>query len=199
MNDTIRNAMIDLAAMTDDGRERYMTPWSSGQYSYATDNKMAIRADGRDEFHQRPENDKSAATLDAIVSSATGQTWYAVPANLPAAPGPCPKCHGVPAVKCEACDGEGEVEWEFEYNGRTYDMDADCPVCGGEGAEECSRCGGKGTGDDPAVEVGPALIRADYLRLLARLPGCRLAPVDGWGPVVFEFDGGTGAVMPMRR
>ena len=197
--EAIREAMIALAAMTDDGCERLKTPWSSGQYSYATDNKMAIRADGRDEFHQRPENDESAATLDAIVSSATGQTWYDVPANLPPEPGPCPKCHGIPAVKCEACDGEGEVEWEFEHNGRTYDMYAACPVCDGEQTVECTECVGTGKGVEPVVEVGPALIMPCYLRLMARLPGCRLAPVDGWSPVVFTFDGGAGAVMPVRR
>ena len=197
MNDAIRDAMIELAAKSD--VERLGAPWSRGEWSYATDGKMAIRGPRLDEFGERPENDETAATLDDLVSRPAGPTWYDVPANLPAAPGPCPKCHGVPSVKCEACDGDGAVEWEFEYDGRTYDMDGDCPVCDGEGAEECKRCGGAGVLPEPGVEVGPALIRADYLRRLARLPGCRLAPVDGRSPVVFTFDGGTGAVMPMRR
>ena len=52
---------------------------------------------------------------------------------------------------------------------------------------------------EPGVDVGPAIFKPAYLRLMARLPGCRMAPADGWSPVVFEFDGGRGAVMPMRR
>ena len=197
MNEAIRDVMIALAAKSD--LERYSAPWSRGEWSYATDGKMAIRAPRLDEFGEREETDGTSAYIDTLAAAAAGPTWYDVPANLPAAPGPCPKCHGVPVVTCEACDGAGTVEWEFSHRGRTYDLIDDCPICDGEGRIECTECGGAGKGVEPAVEVGPALIRADYLRLLASLPGCRLAPADGWAPVVFEFDGGRGAVMPVRR
>lgn len=198
MNEAIRDVMLALAAKGD--VERYATPWSRGEWSYATDCKMVIRIPRLNEFPDRAANDGASVTGDELALAPAGPMWYAVPANLPAAPGPCPKCHGVPEVKCEACDGDGEVEWEFEYDGRTYDSVEDCPVCDGAGTIECTECGGTGKGDEPAVEVGPALIHPRYLRLMARLPGCRLAPVDDWGPVVFEFDGGgRGAVMPVRR
>lgn len=200
MNDAIRDVMIALAAMTDDGCERYKTPWGRGEWSYATDCKMVIRVPRLDEFGERGENDGDTNRFDDLLAAVTATTWYCVPDYLPAAPGPCPRCHGVPAVKCEACDGDGHVAWEFRHGGRTYDAVEDCPVCDGAGTVECTECVGTGKGVEPVVEVGPALIHADYLRLLARLPGCRLAPVDGWGPVVFEFDGGgRGAVMPVRR
>ena len=199
MNDAIRDVMIDLAAMTDDGIERLKTPWSTRYWSYATNGKMAIRFPRLNEFGERRDNDHITDVIDSLLSAAVGPTWYDIPA-VPPAPGPCPKCHGVPAVKCEACDGDGAVEWEFEHDGRTYDMEAACPVCDGESTVECNRCGGSGVLPEPGVEVGPALIRADFLRLMARLPGCQIAPVDGLVPVVFEFDGaGRGAVMPMRR
>ena len=198
MNDAIRDVMIDLAAMRDYGIERLKTPWSSRYWSYATDGKMAIRAPRLDAFGERGDNDDITNGIDPLVSAAAGPTWYDIPA-VPPAPGPCPKCHGVPAVKCEACDGDGAVEWEFEYDGRTYDMEAACPVCEGEGTEECSRCDGSGVLPEPPVDVGPALIMPCYLRLMARLPGCQIAPVDGWSPVLFRFIGGSGSVMPMRR
>jgi hypothetical protein len=35
-------------------------------------------------------------------------------------------------VKCKACDGHGEVEWEYE----SYTKDDDCPVCDGSGIED---------------------------------------------------------------
>lgn len=39
-------------------------------------------------------------------------------------------------VKCDACDGEGEVEYEFEYKMRTYQTEATCPLCDGEGGTQ---------------------------------------------------------------
>lgn len=196
--EAIREAMIALAAMSDDGLERLQTPWSSGEWSYATDFKMVIRIPRLDEFRERPSNICTAGNIDTVVTGLTGPTWYDVP-DIPPGPETCPKCHGARAVKCEACDGDGSVEWEFCHGGRTYDMVADCPVCGGDGVEKCRRCNGSGVLPEPGVAVGPALIDPRYLRLMALLPGCRLAPVDGWSPVVFEFDGGGGAVMPVRR
>lgn len=196
--DRIAEAMKALAAMSDDMPEIVKTPWSAGVWSYATDNRAAIRAERLEEFGERPSNVETAASLDAILDGAAGPTWYDIPA-MPPAPGTCPKCHGATRVKCEACEGDGRVEWEFEYGGRTYDMDADCPVCDGDGRVKCSRCAGSGVMPDPGVEVGPALIDPRYLRLMARLPGCRLAPVDGRSVIVFRFVGGAGAVMPMWR
>lgn len=37
--------------------------------------------------------------------------------------------------ECDACDGTGKVEFEFEYNGDTYYHSADCPLCGGTGEQ----------------------------------------------------------------
>ena len=196
--DRIAEAMKALAAMGDSERGRLRTPWSAGVWSYATDCRMALRAFRMTEFGERAENDGTAAALDAIIDGPTGPTWHDIPAPPPA-PGTCPKCHGVSRVKCEACDGCGRVEWEFSYGGRAYDMDADCPVCEGEGSEECPRCGGQAVLPEPGIEVGRVLINPAYLRIMATLPGCQIAPVDGWNAAVFRFTGGSGAVMPIRR
>lgn len=196
--EAIREAMIALAAMSDEGREHFRTPWSAGVWSYATDGRMALRAFRMTEFGERPENDENAAAFDALMTAPTGPTWHDIPA-LPAAPGPCPKCHGARRVKCEACDGDGHVEWEFYHGGRTYDMEADCPVCGGETTEGCSRCAGYGVMPESPVEIGTAIFNPAYLRIMATLPGCQIAPVDRWTVAVFRFTGGSGAIMPMRR
>lgn len=38
--------------------------------------------------------------------------------------------------ECDACDGTGKVEFEFEYNRDTYYHSADCPLCGGTGQQD---------------------------------------------------------------
>lgn len=38
--------------------------------------------------------------------------------------------------KCNACNGDGVVDFEFTYNGKTYEIEEDCPVCDGEGEIE---------------------------------------------------------------
>lgn len=35
--------------------------------------------------------------------------------------------------KCSECDGEGQVEFEYYGNKRTYTIEEDCPECGGAG------------------------------------------------------------------
>ena len=35
--------------------------------------------------------------------------------------------------ECDACDGDGEVEWEFDHKHRSYNMEYECPVCKGSG------------------------------------------------------------------
>lgn len=35
--------------------------------------------------------------------------------------------------ECGCCDGYGEVEYEFSFNGKNYDKMINCPVCSGEG------------------------------------------------------------------
>ncbi len=39
-----------------------------------------------------------------------------------------------PAIKCEDCDGDGEVEWSYEdKNGYTHEEYHTCPICNGSG------------------------------------------------------------------
>lgn len=48
----------------------------------------------------------------------------------------------VPLIKdseeCEACGGEGEVSYEFEFGMRIYTKEGDCPICEGLGRIEKS-------------------------------------------------------------
>jgi hypothetical protein len=35
--------------------------------------------------------------------------------------------------RCGACNGDGEVEFEFDYKHETYNIEHECPVCEGQG------------------------------------------------------------------
>ena len=45
---------------------------------------------------------------------------------------PMVDCFDESEVKCDACDGEGEVSYEFRHRGRFYSAEQECPVCDGQ-------------------------------------------------------------------
>jgi ssDNA-binding Zn-finger/Zn-ribbon topoisomerase 1 len=36
-------------------------------------------------------------------------------------------------IECDACDGDGEVDFEFSYNGKDWEISETCPICEGIG------------------------------------------------------------------
>lgn len=74
------------------------------------------------------------------------------------------------AVKCEECDGSGEVYWEYtDSHGHTHEHISDCPICDGTGEsehEKTKKTGKKVVADDAIIEVGSAYIFAKYIQTL---------------------------------
>lgn len=74
------------------------------------------------------------------------------------------------AVKCEDCDGSGEVYWEYEDNHlHTHERLMDCPICDGTGEmehEKTKKTGKKVVADDAVIMVGDSYIFAKYLQTL---------------------------------
>lgn len=74
------------------------------------------------------------------------------------------------AVKCEECDGSGEVYWEYKDNHlHTHERIFDCPICDGPGEmehEKTKKTGKKVIANDAVIEVGNAYIFAKYLQTL---------------------------------
>ena len=59
--------------------------------------------------------------------------------------------------ECEACDGIGTVDYLFEYNGKTYEINDDCPICGGSGTIENKEKipnGKKEYSDEQTIKIG---------------------------------------------
>ena len=73
-------------------------------------------------------------------------------------------------VKCEECDGSGEVYWEYTDNHlHTHERLMDCPICDGTGEmehEKTKKTGKKIIADDAVIMVGNAYIFAKYLQTL---------------------------------
>ena len=74
------------------------------------------------------------------------------------------------AVKCEECDGSGEVYWEYKDDHlHTHERIFDCPICDGSGEmehEKTKKTGKKVIANDAVIEVGNAYIFAKYLQTL---------------------------------
>jgi len=43
-------------------------------------------------------------------------------------------CYDEIKANCDACNGSGEVEFEFNHSSKDYYVEAECPVCEGDGA-----------------------------------------------------------------
>lgn len=171
--------MIDLQQFC--GKDPYRpylhTPFSEGNFTYATNGHVLVRVpkvDGIGQMKDRPE--KFAAEK---VLKGRDDLSFVVPSII---------------TKCP----------------RRTEKDGDCMSCGGSGTEHdcpdcectCESCDGSGREthfSKVSTEWAGAIIDAQYMAMMLDLPGIRISsttkPED---PIHFEFDGGIGAVMPMR-
>ena len=116
----------------------------------------------------------------------------------------CGRCGGTGTLyqdACDECDGDGE----FDHGRNTYE----CKECDGSGftdshsndktsAKPCSKCQGRGE-EWKYHKVGDAGFSLPYLRMLKDLPNCLLQKSGPESMAKFTFDGGWGALMPMRE
>lgn len=79
--------------------------------------------------------------------------------------------------ECDACDGSGEVEFEFSHNGNDYEITHECPVCDGEGEmyNDTKKLNGKKTfPEGSAIKLGESLMcprRMETLKIISELIG----------------------------
>jgi len=70
---------------------------------------------------------------------------------------------------CEACDGSGQVDYEFDYEGRTYYHEDDCPLCDGDGLREKKTqipTGKKTISKEGLVKIGESYFRMEMINIL---------------------------------
>ena len=177
-----------------------------GEYIYATNGHIAIRIpdDKSLEASDGEETAKYARHIDNFITKGRQLHFAPFAPDLPSAE-PCLVCSGVGMVcVCSECDGDGE----FDYGTHLYE----CKECDGSGAVQgvhpdthCWNCDGLGEAPAVSLDYLNGVMAVRYARLIASLPGVEFA----WSPELndeelprmghFRFEGGEGALMPMRR
>lgn len=183
----------------EDIRELTLHPWKVGGFVVATNGHIAIRvAAFGDLLLVDAEMKKNPIPKCIDDAKAPGLELFSIPA-LPE-PHTCEKCNGSGiAHVCEDCDGEGVL---IKKSGN----EIDCPACKcsgqvpeGNGDEiECWFCDGRGEEPYQAIQIGDGHFDRRYLAMIAALPNARIAPNGPKDVAYFTFDGGDGALMPMR-
>lgn len=163
--------MIDLQPFcgTDDSHPYLMKPFSREGFTWATDSHILLRVVLRNGV---PDHDQKLNLAKQFARLDTA-TFFRPRFNLPPAP--------VATGQCEVCDGVG---------------------CTAEG-DACLVC--KGWGDlNPekwtSTSVGPKVYCLHYIRQILSLPDVELAHMQAeplMKPLLFRFNGGIGALMPM--
>jgi len=166
--------------------------FDGSHYVFASDGCIAIRvhkADGYIGDVIPAHNMKPVASGD-IFTMGNDSFHQPITVAAPARDADC-DCSWHGADECPDCEGNGE----FEHGNHDYV----CMECNGTGkVGMCTKCGGtrKYFG---YVDINGARFNGLYIALIAELPYATLSVnvADG-KPSLFSFDGGVGAVMPVR-
>lgn len=152
-------------------------PFTVGDFTYATNGHILVRVAKVD--GAGPLKRDKPLNVEAVLKWhwQTEIDFYPCNLQIPKSddPGICPEC-----------DGRGKEH--------------DCPEC----ECECVRCDGTGKGHKKiSAKVAGVDFDVFYLRQIASLPGLEISstaiPGDNTVPMMFRFNGGVGALMPLRK
>lgn len=161
---------------TDSVRFYLHNPFTLGDFTYATNGHIIVRVPKVDGV---PLAESAPNPSNIFKDFPASDRFTALPPlNLPKAEGP-------ETVDCSECDGRGK---EHECP----DCDCECEACDGSGKEVREK--------RVSTELAGVILQLRYVRQIAALPHVEIAPhlaING-KPVFFRFEGGDGALMPMR-
>lgn len=150
------------------GNENFRSPYSIGDYTYATNGNIFIKVPRMAEFSENPQ-----APDPEKVDYGEVKAWYLVKIETPQ------------TVRCPECLGAGIVYFETDYN----EYEINCKSCDGTGRMMPKK----------SMNFHGVLFDQKYLFLLSKLPNCEIGITGPSEISPFRFDGGTGAIMPMRH
>ena len=173
------------------------TPYIQDGYVVASNGHICIRTTGEFPSAVTREDVKPpniTGLIDKTLAALDGVDAIAIPGLPPFVP--CSSCNGSGReFVCVVCAGEGE----FDGDG--------CEECGGAGSvakntginRDCWFCGGSGEDRGNPVMCGDGWFARRYLAMIAALPRATIKTNGESGCAYFSFDGGDGAVMPIRK
>ena len=210
---------LKLFCCTDSEKESLSEPYSSGDFTFATNGHVQIRVPRLQEVPESEIAPKITITENDPVGKhylKEPVEWVAVPA-VTVEPTLCTSCGGTgKAVVCPECDGNGWIGTETPWH--RYD-DQECKSCKGTGQVSVRRYALMGSWKaqmpDPVVQscdscnhgvvwplfgevINGVRINVRFLDMIGKLPGAQLGLFGELDIVRFRFDGGDGLVMPMR-
>lgn len=106
-------------------------PFRQGRHTYAT-NKIAL-IQIVSTLHEEEYDTLESPRADLVMGKPNNRNKVFTLDGLTTLLNLVPK---VLFEECDACDGTGKVNFEFEYNGDTYYHSDDCPVCHGTGEQD---------------------------------------------------------------
>lgn len=165
------NQILDLSVFCQSAiNEHIKMPWSRGDYTYSTDGKILVRVPRRNDISENPDA-PDAEMLFREAKSATKDWHNIVDIDIPP----------VQIVKCAFSDALDKKTGE-------------CP----EGCED--ECDGIGMVEKfELVKIGQAYFQNRLLYKLQSLSNCKLGITGKLTTAVFNFDGGTGLLMPCQE
>jgi len=211
---------LKLFCCSESEKENLSQPYSSGEFTFATNGHMQIRVPRMQEVPER----ENAPRIEITQKDPVGMHYLKEPSEWVAVPAVavvsefCKHCGGTgKAIKCPECGGQGWVELETDWN--QY-PDQECITCKGTGQiteyrydtmkscrvympdridEECDQCNHGVIWPMVGEVINGVKINVRLLDLIGKLPGAQLGLFGELDVVRFRFDGGDGLVMPMRQ
>lgn len=179
-------------------RENIATPFSIGDFTYATNGHVIVRVPRLSDVPERG----NAPKAEELFSKMEIGEYFPIPYVPAEKKENCPECEGLGYyTECPECEGSGDVEFSTDY----HDYTETCETCGGSGKFtkenplECEKCGGEGkVVKREIMEASRNMYDTKYLRWLKELPNCMLSTAEYLSPTHFKFDGGDGLIMQMK-
>lgn len=168
--------MINLQKFcgTDPLREYIKTPFTHGGFTYATNGHIMVRVPKIKGVRRQTKT----GTWDAPLKGIEAATFQPFPHK------PLPPVREPADEECTACGGRGSAH--------------DCPECTCD-CEECDGSGNRMTAPKTSTLIHGVIFDLRYVAMMLALPGVEVAASTGKeSPLLFKFDDGVGAMMPMR-